>query len=228
MTAPKGMATSAVGSNDSSEIGGQFDLTLTVRPDAEGGRAVLDYAADLFDAATVERMSEHLRVLLDAVAADPDAPLSRLPLMDDAEQRAQTQFWLRAWRRAGQERFGRVMGVQVGRLLVMLATAALGSTTNLLMKGPGLPGYAQATSMARTQLGLGLLAVGAHLGSAALVAAIAFLTGERQVGIGLETAKAYDHRRPGDAGRCEARPISRADTSRDSAAPFRRSCARVA
>ena len=62
-------------------------------------------------------------------------------------------------REAG-ERFGRVMGAQVGRLLVMLATAALGSTTNLLMKGPGLPGYAQATTLARTQLGLGLSAVG--------------------------------------------------------------------
>ncbi|WP_375772864.1 HNH endonuclease [Archangium gephyra] len=62
-------------------------------------------------------------------------------------------------REAG-ERFGRVMGAQVGRLLVMLATAALGSTTNLLMKGPGLPGYAQASLMARTQVGLGLSAVG--------------------------------------------------------------------
>jgi hypothetical protein len=62
-------------------------------------------------------------------------------------------------REAG-ERFGRVMGAQVGRLLVMLATAALGSTTNLLMKGPGLPGYAQASTMARTQVGLELAAVG--------------------------------------------------------------------
>ncbi|HEX5746340.1 MAG TPA: HNH endonuclease [Archangium sp.] len=62
-------------------------------------------------------------------------------------------------REAG-ERFGRVMGAQVGRLLVMLATAALGSTTNLLMRGPGLPGYAQASLMARTQMGLELAAVG--------------------------------------------------------------------
>lgn len=62
-------------------------------------------------------------------------------------------------REAG-ERFGRVMGAQVGRLLVMLTTAALGSTTNLFMKGPGLPGYAQASTMARTQLGLELSAVG--------------------------------------------------------------------
>ncbi|MFE8599919.1 HNH endonuclease [Archangium violaceum] len=62
-------------------------------------------------------------------------------------------------REAG-ERFGRMMGAQVGRLLVMLATAALGSTTNLLMKGPGLPGYAQAALMARTQMGLELAAVG--------------------------------------------------------------------
>lgn len=62
-------------------------------------------------------------------------------------------------REAG-ERFGRVMGAQVGRLLVMLATAAIGSTTNLLMKGPGLPGYAQASVIARTQLGMELSAVG--------------------------------------------------------------------
>ncbi|HYO57495.1 HNH endonuclease [Archangium sp.] len=58
-------------------------------------------------------------------------------------------------REAG-ERFGRVMGAQVGRLLVMLATAALGSTTNLMMKGPGLPGYAQAAATARTQVRLNL------------------------------------------------------------------------
>jgi hypothetical protein len=62
-------------------------------------------------------------------------------------------------REAG-ERFGRVMGEQVGRLLVMLATAALGSTTNLLMKGPGLPGYAQAAARARTQMSLNLSEVG--------------------------------------------------------------------
>jgi hypothetical protein len=62
-------------------------------------------------------------------------------------------------REAG-ERFGRVMGAQVGRLLVMLATAALGSTTNLVMKGPGLPGYAQAATTARTQMSLNLSEVG--------------------------------------------------------------------
>jgi amino acid adenylation domain-containing protein len=70
----------------------KFDLTLTVRPGAEGGRAVLDYAAELFDAATVERMSEHLRVLLDAVAADPDRRLSTLPLLADGE-RARIATW---------------------------------------------------------------------------------------------------------------------------------------
>ncbi|HYO52610.1 HNH endonuclease [Archangium sp.] len=62
-------------------------------------------------------------------------------------------------REAG-ERFGRVMGAQVGRLLVMLATAALGSTTNLMMKGPGLPGYTQAAVTARTQVRLNLSEVG--------------------------------------------------------------------
>jgi hypothetical protein len=62
-------------------------------------------------------------------------------------------------REAG-ERFGRVMGVQAGRLLVMLATVALGSTTNQMMGPPGLPGAAQAAVTAELQLGIRLAAVG--------------------------------------------------------------------
>ncbi|QRK09376.1 HNH endonuclease [Archangium violaceum] len=62
-------------------------------------------------------------------------------------------------REAG-ERFGRVMGAQAGRLLVMLATMALGSTTNQMMGPPGLPGYTQAAATAKMQLGIRLTAVG--------------------------------------------------------------------
>ncbi|WP_430384400.1 SitA5 family polymorphic toxin [Archangium violaceum] len=62
-------------------------------------------------------------------------------------------------REAG-ERFGRVMGAQAGRLLVMLATLALGSTANQMMGPPGLPGAAQAGVTAELQLGVRLAAVG--------------------------------------------------------------------
>lgn len=62
-------------------------------------------------------------------------------------------------REAG-ERFGRIMGAQTGRLLVMLATMALGSTMNQMMGPPGLPGYTQAAVNAELQMGLRLSAVG--------------------------------------------------------------------
>ncbi|WP_257449293.1 HNH endonuclease [Archangium lipolyticum] len=62
-------------------------------------------------------------------------------------------------REAG-ERFGRVMGAQTGRLLVMLATLALGSTANQMMGPPGLPGAAQAGVTAELQLGVRLAAIG--------------------------------------------------------------------
>ncbi|WNG36059.1 HNH endonuclease [Archangium violaceum] len=77
------------------------------------------------------------------------------------EQETQQARTFNEVREAG-ERFGRVMGAQVGRLLVMLATVAIGSTTHLMLKGPppGLPGFTQATRTAKTQLGLRLAAVG--------------------------------------------------------------------
>ena len=43
-------------------------------------------AADLFDVATVHQLAEHLQVLADAAAAQPDASISSLPLMSAEEQ----------------------------------------------------------------------------------------------------------------------------------------------
>ncbi|MGH3561371.1 MAG: condensation domain-containing protein, partial [Mycobacterium sp.] len=47
----------------------------------------LQYNTDLFDAATIERMAGHFTMLLDGIAADPDRPLSQLPLLTGAERR---------------------------------------------------------------------------------------------------------------------------------------------
>ncbi len=67
--------------------GAQFDLTLEFEM-RDGALAVtIDYDTDLFDAGTVERMAGHLLVLLDGIAADPRCAVSRLPLLDTAEQR---------------------------------------------------------------------------------------------------------------------------------------------
>jgi amino acid adenylation domain-containing protein len=63
-----------------------FDLTLALEA-ADGALAGrLDYAAALFDPRTIERMAEHLCVLLRGIAADPDARISALPLMAEGER----------------------------------------------------------------------------------------------------------------------------------------------
>jgi hypothetical protein len=58
------------------------------------------------------------------------------------------------------ERYGKVMGRHAARAFVLLATAAIGETVGLAGKGPGLPGYSQATVLAETQGGFRLAAVG--------------------------------------------------------------------
>ncbi|HEX7241632.1 MAG TPA: condensation domain-containing protein, partial [Longimicrobiaceae bacterium] len=66
----------------------KFDLTLTMWEEGEGVEAALQYATDLFDAATLERMARHLAALLAGVGADPERAVSDVPLLDAAERRA--------------------------------------------------------------------------------------------------------------------------------------------
>ncbi|WP_456062029.1 SitA5 family polymorphic toxin [Archangium lipolyticum] len=58
------------------------------------------------------------------------------------------------------ERYGKVMGRHAARAFVLLATAAIGNTTGLATKGPGLPGYSQAAVLAETQAGFRMAALG--------------------------------------------------------------------
>ena len=60
-------------------------LDLNVRDGRLHGR--LEYATDLFDAATVERLAGTFTTLLTAALDDPDRPISRLPLLT-VQQRA--------------------------------------------------------------------------------------------------------------------------------------------
>ncbi|BBG04336.1 MULTISPECIES: non-ribosomal peptide synthetase [Pseudonocardia] len=65
----------------------KFDLTVTVSelgPDA-GLAGSVEFAADLFDAETAERIGDRLARLLDAVAAAPDAPIGAIELRTPAE-----------------------------------------------------------------------------------------------------------------------------------------------
>ncbi|AKQ66397.1 Non-ribosomal peptide synthetase [Myxococcus hansupus] len=70
-----------------------YDLTLSLARGAEGVGGWLEYATDLFDAATAERLVARLRVLLEAVAADPEQPISTLPLLPEAERQRMLVDW---------------------------------------------------------------------------------------------------------------------------------------
>ncbi len=63
-----------------------FDLTLALEAADGGLGGRIEYATSLFDAATMERMAEHLGVLLRGIAANPDARISALPLMGGGER----------------------------------------------------------------------------------------------------------------------------------------------
>ncbi|WP_158623468.1 non-ribosomal peptide synthetase [Corallococcus sp. CA053C] len=49
---------------------------------------IWEYNRDLFDRATMERMSAHFLRLLEAAVASPDTPVSRLPMLADSERQA--------------------------------------------------------------------------------------------------------------------------------------------
>jgi amino acid adenylation domain-containing protein len=70
----------------------KFDLLLALRERPDGIHATLEYASELWDASSAERMIAQLHTLLRAALATPDAPVSRLPLADAAE-RAMLASW---------------------------------------------------------------------------------------------------------------------------------------
>ncbi|WP_186762711.1 non-ribosomal peptide synthase/polyketide synthase [Lentzea tibetensis] len=76
----------------------RFDLVVEFWP--RGGEAgpqemdvAIEYNTDLFDAHTVERMTDHLLVLLKGILTEPGRPLAQLPLLTDAEQHQVVVTW---------------------------------------------------------------------------------------------------------------------------------------
>jgi amino acid adenylation domain-containing protein len=59
----------------------KLDLLFASGAGDEGIAGVLQYDADLFDRATIERLAERFTVLLEAAVDGPDHPVSRLPAM---------------------------------------------------------------------------------------------------------------------------------------------------
>jgi surfactin family lipopeptide synthetase A len=71
----------------------KLDLQLQLSDEAEGIFGRFIYNTDLFDAATITRMSGHFQTLLQGIVANPDQCVSRLPLLGRAERQQLLGEW---------------------------------------------------------------------------------------------------------------------------------------
>ncbi|CAG1772939.1 hypothetical protein BAC2_03281, partial [uncultured bacterium] len=75
--------------NDTSK----FDLTLTLSDQGAHLSGRIEYRTDLFEAATIERLANHLTTLLTAAVAQPDRRVAALPLLPEAERQQLLVEW---------------------------------------------------------------------------------------------------------------------------------------
>lgn len=73
--------------------GAVVDLRLGLEDRPEGLTGYVEYAADLFEEATILRLIGHFQTMLGAIIHDPDQRLSELPLLDEAEQHQLLVEW---------------------------------------------------------------------------------------------------------------------------------------
>jgi amino acid adenylation domain-containing protein len=71
----------------------KFDLTLFTEETQQGLTATVEYNIDLFDRATMVRMLEQYRTLLEGIVTDPGRTLSALPLLPDGQRRQLLVDW---------------------------------------------------------------------------------------------------------------------------------------
>ncbi|MES2758519.1 MAG: non-ribosomal peptide synthase/polyketide synthase [Pseudomonadota bacterium] len=71
----------------------KFDLGLTLVDTPDGLQGALEYASDLFDRTTIERMAGHFETLLDAIVADPEARIGALPMLREVERSQLLTAW---------------------------------------------------------------------------------------------------------------------------------------
>ncbi|SDI36629.1 amino acid adenylation domain-containing protein [Actinokineospora alba] len=102
----------------------KFDLSFGFAEHPDGGiDGSVEYATDLFDRATVERLATRLVRLLAAVAEDPRAPLSAVDLLDD-QDRADLDRWNDTAHEVPAATFGELFEQQAARTPDAVAVVA--------------------------------------------------------------------------------------------------------
>ncbi len=70
-----------------------LDLTLKLTESSEGLKGYFEYNTDLFDAATIARMTGHFQTLLEGIVTNPEQRLSDLPILTAAERHQLLVEW---------------------------------------------------------------------------------------------------------------------------------------
>ncbi|MBW4680494.1 MAG: amino acid adenylation domain-containing protein [Microcoleus vaginatus WJT46-NPBG5] len=71
----------------------KLDLTLELDERPEGLIGRFEYSTDLFDDATITRMTGHFQTLLEAIVANPDQQIQNLPLLTENERQQLLFEW---------------------------------------------------------------------------------------------------------------------------------------
>ncbi|MGH9239786.1 MAG: non-ribosomal peptide synthetase, partial [Vicinamibacterales bacterium] len=73
----------------------RFDASVFVVPRADGLQTIVEYRRDLFEPESMRRLLASYARLLEAIVADPEQRVDRLPLVGDEERRRLTVDWNR-------------------------------------------------------------------------------------------------------------------------------------
>ncbi|HWX41856.1 MAG TPA: condensation domain-containing protein, partial [Blastocatellia bacterium] len=71
----------------------RFDITLALTELPDRLETLIEFNTDIFDHETIQRMLQHLRVLLEGIAVNADLALCELPILTDSETRHLLENW---------------------------------------------------------------------------------------------------------------------------------------
>ena len=71
----------------------KYDLTLFLAEDPTGLLGIMEYSTEVFDEATMLRLSERYRTLLEGVVAHPESPIAFLPILSASEAGQALAVW---------------------------------------------------------------------------------------------------------------------------------------
>jgi amino acid adenylation domain-containing protein len=101
-----------------------FDVTLLVEESDEGLTGTVQYATDLFEASTIERLIARLRVALERALSNPDESITKIDYLTEGERRQLLEQWNETAREyPRRRRFEELFERQVQRAPEALAVA---------------------------------------------------------------------------------------------------------